>query len=351
MGSLSHLHLPPILPLQDGAVNVYIPPDFHFAKIHNAFLFLLAIPIAYLFLQNLANKKKFDALFHQNLFNPTKEFWNGLFLSLSFLCFVISLMEPEGYIQKQEDSQKAVANLNQPLPILFLLDTSLSMETRDAPFTKSRLEQAKEIISSFLPKLSSYPKALFTFQDHLQPIIPLTYDSTYIELTLDAISASISSDGTNFLQMLRELQSLLETKKVVKPRQIILLSDGEDTATHPNTKEMDQIAAGLAKNGITLTAIGLGTKTGLPIPDLTYKQKPILSHLNEPLLRGIAEAAEGRYVNPNDVSVNSLTENLMTQFNMNTYEALFSNQPKVSYAPLFPLFLLIGLLAFIRSFH
>ncbi len=330
-------------------MNFYIPPDFHFAKPFSALLFLLLIPIGYLFYQKIVQIKQCDLIFHQARYQGDKEFWNAFFLGLTFICLVLALMEPEAYKKKVNTPLDNFSNLNQPLPILFLLDTSLSMKTPDGTFNKPRIEQAKEIIDAFLPQLSAYPKALYTFQDHIQPLIPLTYDAVFINLTLDALSPTISKEGTDFVQVLQQLKNLLDHDNGVKPRQIVLLTDGEDTTPVPNLKEMEQLVSSISKEGITFTVIGLGSKEGLPIPDLLYHDKPVISHMNEELLREIAQAGEGVYVDPNHLSIHSLTQNLSGHFKQETYQKMYKENPRVTYTPLFPFFLLMGLLAFLRK--
>lgn len=331
-------------------MNFFFPPDFHFASSYWAFLLLLAIPVGILFYQTVQKKRGSDRLFQQKLYNERREVGDAFSLFLTGFCLIFCLMEPEGFMHRTSDPLFASAHLDQPLPILFLLDNSLSMTTPDAPFNKSRFEEAKEIIASFLPRIGSIPTALFTFEAQLQPLIPTTLDSTFMELSLDILTPVPSPDGTNFLTMLSNLQSYLATKDVIKPRQIVLLSDGEDTDPHPDIPAMQKIVSALAQEGIHFTVIGIGTSEGMAIPNLTYNQKPIISHLNRPLLEALATSGKGLYIDPYSISVSTLIQNLSTQFAQNTYQKLYVPEPLLSYLPLYFLFLLIGFATFLRKF-
>lgn len=323
-------------------MNLFFPPDFHFKHPEYLLLFLLLLPILYLFWKNVQYKKKMDVHFGQSLFDPKRERRNFLFLLLAFSSLVFCLMEPQGYGRKE--TQNLPLGLNQPLPLLFLLDTSLSMTTPDASFHKSRFEEAKEILTSFLNQETVYPKALYTFTDHLQPIIPLTLDTTYMGLTLDALDPAISQEGTDILKTLRELQ------QVIKPRQVILISDGEDTSVHPDIEAMEQVVSSMAKEGITFHVIGVGSVEGAPIPNLTYENKPVVSKKNSGLLQGLATAGGGQYIDPAHVSVMTLTQHVSEKLSQNTYQKLYAEEPTESYAPLFGFFLIITLIALLRGF-
>lgn len=331
-------------------MNLFFPPDFHFKHPVFLLLFLLLIPIGILFYRTIRYKQKLDAAFYRRYFNPKKEALNALFLFLAFSSLVFCLMEPEGYRQKEKEPKVSSASLKQPLPILFLLDTTLSMNTPDASFKKARIEEGKEIIGSLVSQLAAYPKAFYTFTDHLQPIIPLTVDDTFIALTLDALSPNISKEGTDILVSLKELKEKIDTEEALKPRQIVFISDGEDTTINPDVAAMERVVASLASAGITFHVIGVGTAEGAPVPDLTFEDKPVVSHKNEELLKALAKGGGGQYVDPRHISVLSLTQDLTQQFSKNTYEKLYTAAPEVSYIPLFSFFLILTLIALLRGF-
>lgn len=330
-------------------MNFFFPPDFHFQNPLYVLLFLLLIPIGYFFYIAALLKQRSDKVFHQQFFNQKKEILKFVFLTIAFAGFVLSLMNPVGYRHQDQSPLASVQGLKSPLPVLFLLDTSLSMSTPDASFRKPRFEEAKEIISALLPKLSSTSKAFYTFDDHLQKIIPVTLDSTYIGFTLDALQPSVSQEGTNLLQTFEELKQALETKDAIKPRQIILITDGEETGNESNAKLL-QIGAGLASLGITLNVIGVGSKEGAPIPHITYQNAPVVSHLSKELLVDLARQGGGRYYNALDLSIQEITDSIVSNIEANTYATLQDTHPMEAYVSLFPLFLIVALLFFQTRF-
>ena len=329
-------------------MNLFFPPDFHFKHPYIFFLVLLLIPIGYSFYRSMLYKKRLDVTFYQRYFNLRNEVLNALFLLLAFGGLLFCLMQPEGYMQKEKAATEA--NLDIPLPLLFILDNTLSMNTPDASFKKPRMEEGKEIISALISELPTYPKAFFTFTDHLQPIIPLTVDDTFITLSLDALSPNISKEGTDILTSLKELKEQIDSDKVLKPRQIVFISDGDDTTIHPNIAAMERLVSELAAAGIQFHVIGVGSVQGAPIPDLTFEKKPVISHKNEKLLKALAKAGEGKYIDPSHISVLSLTEDLSHGFGENTYQKLYTSNPEVSYIPLFACFAILAVIALLRGF-
>jgi Ca-activated chloride channel family protein len=179
------------------------------------------------------------------------------------------------------------------------LDVSSSMLAEDAD--PSRLQQARSTVDTLLDRLTGTDVGLVLFSSAAFVQTPLTVDlETVRNLAHQAGPASISRRGTA-LEKAIDVAASAFPERLAARRVILLLTDGED-------HEGDPIAAsaGARSQGITVHAIGFGSREGGPIPLrdkegylLGYKRdiqgNPVTSRLNERLLQQIVEQTGGRY--------------------------------------------------------
>ena len=181
---------------------------------------------------------------------------------------------------------------------LLLVDVSRSMFARDVPPSRMEFVRHKlDDLITFVENAASGDRlGIVLFADQAYLFCPLTAD--YGVLRIFAQSASpdlITAQGTNFEDAINTAIESFNSVKAAAPL-VILLSDGED-------KYAD--AAGLAeklkKAGVTLYALGVGSREGAPI-DLgkdgllkTKSDYTVISHLDEATLRAIAESSGGMY--------------------------------------------------------
>lgn len=180
--------------------------------------------------------------------------------------------------------------------IIFLLDVSKSMLAEDVP--PNRLEKAKFIVKDILTPVHSDRASLAIFGGSTAILTPLTYDYHHIEYLLEEVSPEhISRGGTQIGDALRFINENLIQKNNHLFTDIILLSDGEDHGSFPG-----QSARIIGQKGIRIITIGIGTPEGAMIPDpntskvLYHEGKPVVTKLDENLLREIASVANGIYL-------------------------------------------------------
>lgn len=228
-----------------------------------AFLFLLVLPFFY------ALKKM--ALFSHINFPLTFADWNGFefswnnkffrFISAAsstlifcaFLLCVAALAEPTLHSEERVYTTRGA-------DILFVLDTSPSMAARDINGMR-RIEAAKDAIEILAQNNSGASYGLVSMGSEAALVVPSTIDYEYFKSRVASVSLGEMGDGTA-IGMGISLAVFHLKKSIALRKCIVLLTDGENNAgeIHPETA-----ARLVAKNGITLYAVGIGTRGPVPL--------------------------------------------------------------------------------------
>jgi Ca-activated chloride channel homolog len=181
--------------------------------------------------------------------------------------------------------------------ILFVLDCSRSMLSTDV--TPSRLQRAKLAILDFVQRQSHGRVGLVAFAGQAFLQCPLTFDYAAFQDALMLIEdKTIPVPGTDVGRALDE--AYLAMDKEQRDKVIVLVTDGEDLE-----KGGVRIAEKLAKRGVVVFTVGVGTAAGSEIQFLNEQGKletledskgqVVHSWLDEPTLRAIAQATHGAY--------------------------------------------------------
>ncbi|MBI4408409.1 MAG: VWA domain-containing protein [Gemmatimonadetes bacterium] len=190
------------------------------------------------------------------------------------------------------------------LNLVLVLDASKSMLARD--LEPSRLERERLIARRLLRELRGDRIGLVVFAGRAYVLAPLTVDHGALELYLDALDPEIVSQGGSSLSAaLRQATDLARgVGQAAGARAVVLLSDGEALE---DEAAVTAAAARALEAGVVIHTVGIGTPRGAPVPErdpetdqvLGYKREPngeiVISRLNEPLLRRIAQRTGGRY--------------------------------------------------------
>lgn len=180
---------------------------------------------------------------------------------------------------------------------VFLLDCSRSMLATDVSL--NRLDRARRSILNYVQRQSRGRVGLVAFAGQAFLQCPLTFDYGAFEDALLAVDEkSIPVLGTDIGRALQEGFHALDKSQGQKT--LVLLTDGEDLEKHGVTE-----AAALARQGVVVFTIGVGTAAGDEIHITNEQGKQELmrdlkgevvhSRLDEVTLRGIAEATHGAY--------------------------------------------------------
>lgn len=194
--------------------------------------------------------------------------------------------------------------------IVFTLDASSSMLAEDVQ--PNRLQKAKESIKVAISQLPGSRFGLVAFSGEAYKLCPLTTDRNSFKLFIDLVEPNlIPSEGTDIGASIRKSTELF-SDKMSGSKIIILVTDGENTRGDPRVDVLNA-----RKEGIKVFTISAGTKEGAPIPrfDSTGKfveylkednEKTHISIVNEDLLKSIADAGDGAFLQGEGVELGLL---------------------------------------------
>jgi len=180
---------------------------------------------------------------------------------------------------------------------LFLLDCSRSMLAADV--RPSRMQRAKLAIMDFVQRQSHGRVGLIAFAGQAFLQCPLTFDyGAFMDSLAIVDEKTIPVPGTDIGRALDEAFHAVD--KGQRQKVFVLLTDGEDLE-----KGGVRTAEALAREGVVVFTIGIGTPTGAEIQVLNEQGRPevvrdrkgevVQSRLDEPILRAIAQATHGAY--------------------------------------------------------
>ncbi|MFC1484082.1 VWA domain-containing protein [Candidatus Neomarinimicrobiota bacterium] len=179
--------------------------------------------------------------------------------------------------------------------ILFLLDTSISMDAAD--IKPSRLEKAKYEVNRLIGGLQGDRVGMIVFAGTAHLHFPLTSDYAAARLFLNAVDTRlIQVQGTVIAEAL-DLAVETFDQESKKYKTLVILSDGED-----HDGKALELAQKAADTGMVIHAVGIGSRSGAPIPlsaGMDFKKdnegKVVTSILNESMLEDLAHAGTGTY--------------------------------------------------------
>ena len=261
-------------------------------------------------LERWADKEMFPRLI------PDERKWRPItkmVLTLAGMSLLVLALANPLMGKKQEKGKRSGSD------IAICLDVSNSMMAEDVK--PNRLIRSKQVVNNLLNTMTGDRVSLIVFAGTSFIEMPLTNDYTAAKLFLDQVDCSmIAAQGTAIGDARGKAMETFgygdedREWKTNKGRAIIVISDGEN-------HEDDAVGAAKKayKEGIRVCTIGLGGTEGTPIPinsSGTYRRdnegNVVITRLNEQMLRDIAEAGKGVYVNGvGDIDeVTTLLENL-----------------------------------------
>jgi len=223
-----------------------------------------------------------------------KERWRRILLIAAAGFLIVSLARPQ-------IGTRLAMTRRQGVDVMIAIDTSLSMLAQD--IKPNRLEKAKLEIASLMDKLKGDKIGILTFSGDSFVLCPLTLDYNAAKMFLGIIEAGMMPrPGTAIGDAIRAATGSF-IKKERKYKVLVLLTDGEDHGTNPV-----QAAQEAKKEGVIVYTIGIGTRSGEPIPVLDETGKVtghkkdkdgnvILSRLDDAALQKIALVTDGKYYN------------------------------------------------------
>lgn len=219
-----------------------------------------------------------------------------LLLTLAVAGAALALARPRWGRAEQEVERRGAA-------VVFVLDSSLSMGAMD--LSPDRLFVGETLVRRLVEAMPENRVGLVQMEGTAEVLSPLTYDSSVIELLLDAVEpGSLDRPGTLLEPALATATELFlpggETHRVV-----VLASDGEH-----HGDDLSAVTRRLVEAGVVVHTLGVGTLEGSPVPvpgpagrPLSYKRDDhgdtVVSRLGEGLLESLARSTGGVYLRVN----------------------------------------------------
>lgn len=232
--------------------------------------------------------------------------------------------------------------------LIIALDVSKSMLAQD--IKPNRLERAKQVILKIIDNSPDDKVGLVIFAGRAYLQMPLTVDHEAAKMYLAAVSPDdIPTQGTVIQDALKMSFAAFNPKdKTFKS--VLLISDGED---HDN--EAIKAAKELAKQGIMINTIGIGSPEGAPIMDpatgqykTDSKGQTVITKLNQKELSDIAKAGNGIY--QLYTTTDAVSENIKKQLSNIGKEASASDTSYTSFQQYFQYFLLVAFILLLIEF-
>jgi len=211
-----------------------------------------------------------------------------ILVALAFGLGVLAVMNP-----RKPGASTAVSKKG--IDIAIALDVSKSMLAADpAP---NRLERAKQFINKLMKEMPDDRIALVLFAGKAYLQMPLTTDHGAAGLFVSSASPdAVPRQGTVISDAL-EMSARAFDAADKKFKTVVLISDGED-----HDEEAVATANSLAKQGIMINTLGIGSPEGATITDPATGDvkkdeagNTVISKLNEDVLKEIAAATNGIY--------------------------------------------------------
>lgn len=258
-----------------------------------AFLFLLALPILYRFIQIKRSSFYFSSL---ALFEDRRGWRAGLdqslilFRSIIFMLLVLGLARPQW-------TNTTTEVLTEGIDILLTIDTSGSMQALDFQLNGSevnRLDVVKNVVSDFISRRPYDRIGMVIFGETAYTQCPLTRDGKTLQRFLEWIRIGIVGDGTAIGSALATSVKRLKDQPT-KSKIVILLTDGRN-----NAGEIAPLrAAEIAKEyGIKVYTIGVGSRGLVPYPQQTpfgVRRTYARLDIDDKTLGEIAQITGGQY--------------------------------------------------------
>lgn len=223
-----------------------------------------------------------------------------LLLAGAVALFSLALARPQFGMRAERHKARGI-------DLVVAIDLSRSMLARDV--VPSRLERAKIELGALVDELRGDRVGLLGFTSMALPLCPLTVDHAAFKLQLrSAGPGDLPRGGTDISAAIEAGARMLDrSKSSGAARALLIITDGEDN-------EGDAVAAARKAHddGIEIHVVGVGSRTGEPIPVLKdngqidgylkdASGQTVVSRLNESLLRSVADTGGGMVALPGDV--------------------------------------------------
>ncbi len=257
----------------------------------------------------LSNKKRFKKLGDTKLISQLVPEVSRAKKTTKFILYLIAFSFLILGICNLQTGSKMQDVKREGADIMICLDVSNSMLAQD--LTPNRLERAKLAIENMIDKLQGDRIGIVIFAGEAYVQLPITTDYGSAKLFLESINTKIVPvQGTNIADAInKSIESF--GKDEGKNKAIVIITDGENN--EEATESAVDAAEEAEKKNIVIHTIGVGSETGVPIPNIIngvvsgYKKDAsgatVVTKLDSKILEDIAGATNGVYVQASSADV------------------------------------------------
>ncbi len=244
----------------------------------------------------------FAASWHRpSLASPSR--WPVVLAFAGLTLLVVALARP----QRVEDKREV---RTEGYDLMLAIDLSTSMRAED--FERggerlNRLQAIKPVIQAFIERRPTDRIGIVLFSGRAYTMAPLTFDHKWLARQLERVRIGMIEDGTAIGDGLGvALTRLDQAKRDRAGRRIgafvVLMTDG---ANNRGALQPEQAAEIAKSRGIPVYTIGAGREGYVPVPIYDENNRRVttrrmLSDLDEPKLRQIAETTGGKFFRATD---------------------------------------------------
>ena len=208
------------------------------------------------------------------------------------LMFIINLrpMLPNG-------SLEVVSN---NFDVIFVVDTTLSMEANDYNGSKTRLSGVKKDVEYIINKIPGAYYSVVSYDNDAMMKVPFTFDTNAIMASVETLKVpnTYSARGSKVTNFKEPLEMLLKKsrKKDGRSTLVFLFTDGENTSDEKldSLSDLEELIDGGAvlgygtTKGATMEVIAYGDKKEKVQDKTSYPYKDAISKLDEKNLKKMA---------------------------------------------------------------
>lgn len=218
---------------------------------------------------------------------------------LGFSCLILALCN-------LQTGSKLTEVKREGADIVVCLDVSNSMLAQD--LSPNRLVRAKYALEKMINSLEGDRLGLIIFAGEAYVQLPITTDYAAAKMFLESIGPGmVPVQGTNLEAAIKKAAESFSSDEG-KNRAIILITDGEN-----HHSEAITAAEEIGRKGVMISAIGIGSESGVPIPLIEngsvkgYRKdrqgQTIVTKLNSDILKAIAAKGHGVYVQASEANL------------------------------------------------
>lgn|SRR5690554_1567875 len=194
---------------------------------------------------------------------------------------------------------KTVEGQTKGIELMFVVDISNSMNTRDVQGGETRLTAAKRAMNQIINQSQVSRVGIVIFAGSAYPQMPLSSDLEMAKMYISELNTNlISNQGTNLALALTRASDFFSNDRSKKV--LMLVTDGED-----HEGGMEEAYAIIKEKNIETLVLGIGTeKGGLVLENDQPRAAPVkdrhgnvvISKVNKSMLEAVAHALGGKVI-------------------------------------------------------